>query len=117
MTLLSTLTLAIQASLIYAVSWVVWRTLRQYVVQSCLDNIPGPPSVSLWKGNLGQIFDTNGWSFHLNLAKKCETQSVAKIHGLFGDKQLYVHDLKAMHHIIVKDQDIYEETSLFIQCV
>ncbi|KDQ24636.1 hypothetical protein PLEOSDRAFT_1047061 [Pleurotus ostreatus PC15] len=113
MTLLSTLTLAIEAFLIYAVSWVVWRTLRQYVVQSCLDNIPGPPSVSLWKGNLGQIFDTNGWNFHLNLAKKYG--QVAKVHGLFGDKQLYIYDPKAMHHIIVKDQDIYEETSLFIQ--
>lgn len=33
------------------------------------------------------------------------------------DKQLYVYDPKAMHHIIVKDQDIYEETSLFISCV
>ncbi|KAF4597348.1 cytochrome P450-dit2 [Pleurotus pulmonarius] len=113
MALLSTLTLAIEAALIYAVSWVVWRTLRQYVVQSCLDNIPGPPSVSLWKGNLGQIFDTDGWNFHLNLAKTYGP--VAKIHGLFGDKQLYIYDPKAMHHVIVKDQDIYEETSLFIQ--
>jgi hypothetical protein len=30
-------------------------------------------------------------------------------------KQLYVFDPKALHHIVVKDQQIYEESSTFIQ--
>ena len=30
---------------------------------------------------------------------------------------LFVHDPKAMHHIAVKDQDIFEEATWFTRCV
>ena len=33
------------------------------------------------------------------------------------DEQLYVSDPLALHHIIVKDQYIYEETPMFMLCV
>jgi len=33
------------------------------------------------------------------------------------DKQLYVSDSKALHHILVKDQNVFEETQWFIQYV
>jgi hypothetical protein len=33
------------------------------------------------------------------------------------DKNLYVFDPKALHHILIKDQDIFEETAFFIECV
>lgn len=33
------------------------------------------------------------------------------------DEQLYVYDPLALHHIVVKDQLIYEETSVFVECV
>lgn len=44
------LTLILNAIVLYIVSWGAWRFLRQYVVKTELDNIPGPPSKSFWKG-------------------------------------------------------------------
>ena len=58
-----------------------------------------------------------------------EYGSAAKVHGLFGvrvfelnhpssiddnlsisqDEQLYVSDPRAMHHILIKDQNLFEE--------
>ena len=32
-------------------------------------------------------------------------------------KMLFVHDPKAMHHILVRDQDIFEEVTWFTRCV
>lgn len=32
-------------------------------------------------------------------------------------REIYVSDPKALHHIIIKEQDIYEETDEFIQYV
>lgn len=39
---------------------------------------------------------------------------VVKLQGPFGAKTLFVYDPKALHHIIVKDQHIFEETTGFI---
>jgi len=35
---------------LYGVSWVLWRIFGRFIVRSPLDNIPGPPSKSWWKG-------------------------------------------------------------------
>ncbi|KAF8962738.1 cytochrome P450 [Flammula alnicola] len=103
----------IQALVLYALSWVLWRIFRQSFAKSALDNIPGPSPKSLWKGAFPQVFNVNAWDFHREMAEKYG--SVIKIKALFGENQLYVFDPKAMHHIIVKDQYIYEETSSFIE--
>ena len=42
--------LLLQAFVICAVSWVLWKYFRQVVVKSPLDNIPGPPSQSFLYG-------------------------------------------------------------------
>jgi hypothetical protein len=34
----------------FAVFWVLYRVLRRLVVKTALDNIPGPPSPSFFKG-------------------------------------------------------------------
>lgn len=83
------------------------------MVGTALDNIPGPPSLSFFKGNLSQLFNTHGWEFHKAIAAKYG--SVIKLKALFGENQLYVFDPKALHHIVVKDQHIYEETTAFIE--
>ncbi|KAF8962739.1 cytochrome P450 [Flammula alnicola] len=100
----------IQALVLYAVSWLFWRT---FFAKSALANIPGPAPKSLWKGAFPQVFNVNAWDFHREMAEKYG--SVIKIKALFGENQLYVFDPKAMHHIIVKDQHIYEETSAFLE--
>lgn len=87
-------TLLLQATLIYAFSWICWNAFRQLFVKSALDNIPGPPAKSLWKGDdrhhpdifnqnqyqhlmhictgvFPQVFNTNAWDFHREIAEKC----------------------------------------------
>ena len=38
---------------------------------------------------------------------------VIKLRGAFGTKALFVYDPKALHHIFVTDQHIFEETKGF----
>ncbi|KZP09574.1 cytochrome P450 [Athelia psychrophila] len=95
-----------------AVSGVLLLVLKHILGRHALDNLPGPPSISFVKGNIGQLFNPQGWEFHRYLADNFG--GVVKINGMWGDKQLYVSDPKALHHILVKDQDVYEETDWFI---
>ncbi|KAJ2930386.1 hypothetical protein H1R20_g6714, partial [Candolleomyces eurysporus] len=90
----------------------ILRLLRVFVLAHPLDCIPGPPSQSLVKGNLGQLFSTDSRNFHRSLS---ETYGgVARTFGFFKERCLFIHDPKALHHIFVKDQHIYEETTAFI---
>ncbi|KAG5718646.1 putative cytochrome P450 4d20 [Termitomyces sp. T112] len=93
--------------LLFTLGW----ALRQLSIRTDLDNIPGPKSESLIHGNLGQLFSVSSWNFHAKIAE--QFGRVIRINGLFGSKYLYLFDPKAMHHIVVKDQAIYEETSAF----
>ncbi|KAF9238219.1 cytochrome P450 [Melanogaster broomeanus] len=71
-----------------------------------LDNIPGPPSQSWWAGNMKQVFQPYGWSFHQLLDDRFG--SVIKIRTLFGARSLIISDPKALHCIVVKDQDTWK---------
>ncbi|KAJ6587592.1 cytochrome P450 [Mycena vulgaris] len=82
------------------------RLLRRRLF-SVLDNIPGPPRKSFVTGNLIQYTDPDGWDFHKELEENYG--QVVKLHGLLGARQLYVFDPVALHSILVKDQDLYEE--------
>ncbi|KDR76361.1 hypothetical protein GALMADRAFT_68089 [Galerina marginata CBS 339.88] len=101
--------LLLEALALYTVSLVCWKVFRQHFVKSSLDNIPGPPASSLWKGAFPQVFNPNAWDFHKQMAEKYG--GVIKIKALFGENQLYVFDPTALHHIVVKDQHVYEQTS------
>ncbi|RDB25856.1 hypothetical protein Hypma_006832 [Hypsizygus marmoreus] len=104
---------ATQSLLLCFVSWGFWRLLRRLVIKTGLDNVAGPPSGSFIKGNFAQLFDINAWKFHQEIAE--QFGRVVGIHGPFGTKQLYVFDPKALHHIVIKDQNIFEETESFIE--
>ncbi|KZP05461.1 cytochrome P450 [Athelia psychrophila] len=95
-----------------AVSGVLLLALKRLLGRHPLDNLSGPPSPSFVKGNIGQLFNPQAWAFHRHLADNFG--GVVKISGMWGDKQLYVSDPKALHHILVQDQDVYEETDWFI---
>ncbi|KAJ6587527.1 cytochrome P450 [Mycena vulgaris] len=88
-------------ALAYGIRLLWWRLF------SVLDNIPGPPRKSLVTGNLIQYTDPDGWDFHKELEENYG--QVVKLHGLLGARQLYVFDPAALHSILVKDQDLYEE--------
>ncbi|EPT02236.1 hypothetical protein FOMPIDRAFT_1022896 [Fomitopsis schrenkii] len=95
-----------------ATAYVLLNVLKNYVTQSPLDNIPGPPSAHWMKGNLGQLFNRAEWDFTHGLGLKYG--SVVKLHGMFGTRQLFVFDPVALQSIIVKDQYVYEETPEFL---
>ncbi|KAF8701560.1 Cytochrome P450, partial [Rhizoctonia solani] len=59
-----------------------------------------------YTGHIGEIFNPRGAPFHQHLANS--------FGGVVKDEQLYVSDAKALHDILVKQQDVFEETSWFI---
>ncbi|KAF8896618.1 cytochrome P450 [Infundibulicybe gibba] len=91
----------------------LWKFVRRLSTKSSLDNVPGPPSKSLWTGNFAQLFDMNGWEFHKEIADKYGP--VVKINAILGAKELYIFDPKAMRHVLVEDQEYYEESTQFIE--
>ncbi|KIJ98225.1 hypothetical protein K443DRAFT_104335 [Laccaria amethystina LaAM-08-1] len=107
------LTSILKAIVLFSLFWVCWRIVCQRWFKTSLNNIPGPPSPSFLKGNFSQLFNINGWDFHRDIASKYG--GVIKVKALFGENQLYVFDPKALHHVLIKDQHIYEETSAFIE--
>ncbi|EPS93818.1 hypothetical protein FOMPIDRAFT_1135460 [Fomitopsis schrenkii] len=89
--------------------------LTSYFSRSPLDNIPGPPSDHWMHGNFKQFFSRTGWDFYSYLNHNYGP--VVKFHGMLGSKCLYVYDPLALASIVVKDQYVYEETSIVLnQC-
>ncbi|KAI0641513.1 cytochrome P450 [Trametes meyenii] len=89
-------------------AWALWRILRlRVLVGNVLDNLPGPPRQSFFYGNLKQLYSKRGWQFHDELGEKYGP--AVKLYGKFGRKMLYIFDPRAMHHIAVKEQYVYDE--------
>ncbi|KAI0056938.1 cytochrome P450 [Artomyces pyxidatus] len=81
--------------------------------QAPLWDIPGPPSVSFVTGNFSQMFDAGATRFHEYIK---ETYGrVVRIHGIFGDNQLFISDPVACTTILLKEQDIFEQSEWFIE--
>ncbi|KAG6847206.1 hypothetical protein H0H93_009509 [Arthromyces matolae] len=107
---MSTATFVAQSIFLLTFIWLI----KRFFSKTDLDNIPGPDSTSFVTGNLGQMFNPSlGWEFNSKLA--LQYGRVSRIYGMFGKKLLAVYDPKALHHILVKDQAIYEETSSFFE--
>ncbi|KAF8237919.1 cytochrome P450 [Tricholoma matsutake] len=106
------LNLLIQGIVAYALSRACWRMLRHLVVKTDLDNVPGPASHSILKGNFSKLFNINAWDFHKGLRQ--QYGGVVRINAVFGDKQLYVSDPKALYHIVVQNQNVFQHIDSFI---
>ncbi|KAJ3966774.1 cytochrome P450 [Lentinula raphanica] len=78
-----------------------------------LANVAGPGSTSWITGNFQQLFNADAWDFHELLGKKYG--STLRLHGPFGTTSLYTCDANVMHTVLVKDQDIFEESDGFIK--
>ncbi|OSX57129.1 hypothetical protein POSPLADRAFT_1050195 [Postia placenta MAD-698-R-SB12] len=85
--------------------------LRRWSSRSTLRNIPGPPPQSQWTGNLKQWFARDGADFQRDVS--FNYGPVAKIHGFLGRPILYVADPKALQTILVKEEQVYQETKAF----
>ncbi|KAI0716800.1 cytochrome P450 [Earliella scabrosa] len=103
----------LEAAIISATSWLLWKYLRQIFVKSPLDNVPGPVSKSFALGHLGKLTDRQGWDLLDHLTDSYN--GVAKLDGAFGHRMLYVFDPTALHHVILKDQYVYEEAAWFLK--
>lgn len=126
------MTLALVATVLTALYVVSCLLNRMIAPQSQIGDLPGPPaqswatgrciyalldfSISLFfPGNLRQLFNAKGLPFHQSLTDIYG--GIAKIYGFFGDEQLYIADPHALQHIILKDQDAFEETPIFTEQV
>ncbi|THU97070.1 cytochrome P450 [Dendrothele bispora CBS 962.96] len=89
----------------------LWVYLRNRKFQHHdLANLPSPEVKSWWKGNYVEALNPEAWDFHLRLLK--EYGPAVRLDGFMGDKQLITYDPKALHHILVKDQALYERQNL-----
>ncbi|KAI0828708.1 cytochrome P450 [Trametes gibbosa] len=101
----------VQSILICGITWVLWRAVRRFIIKGDLDNLPGPESPSFIYGNLRQIYAKQSFAYHRSLG---ETYGqTVRVHDQFGGNMLYTFDPKAMHHIVIKDQDIFRESTWF----
>ncbi|TFK47420.1 cytochrome P450 [Heliocybe sulcata] len=89
------------------------RLLLRFLRNSPLQYLPGPRPESWFTGNLGQLFNSKGLRYHHDLVQRYG--GVVKVYGFFGDEQLYVSDPSALYSIILKDQDAFDETRVFIE--
>ncbi|KAH9919294.1 cytochrome P450 [Fomitopsis serialis] len=81
------------------------------VAGSTLHKIPGPPVKSFWTGHLSQFFARDGEDFQRHLASY---GPITKINGFLGQPILCVADPKALHHILIEEEHMYQETEDFI---
>ncbi|KAK7057733.1 cytochrome P450 [Favolaschia claudopus] len=90
-----------------------WAFYRRTVVKIPIRNLPGPARTSWRRGNLGELYSPAGMSWHHQLPR--QFGGLVKIHALFGDENVYVTDPLALNQVCVKDQDIFEQTTTFVQ--
>ncbi|KAL1746453.1 cytochrome P450 [Schizophyllum fasciatum] len=95
-----------------ALASAAWFLVKRFALKDPLDNIPGPPGKSFLSGNFLSLFGEDAWALHDELADKYG--NIVKTTGLLGQRILYVADPTALQHILLKDQDIYEEHPSFI---
>ncbi|KAF6762408.1 cytochrome P450 [Ephemerocybe angulata] len=94
------------------VAFIGWNLVRRFVFPSPLDKLPGPPLSSFIAGHLPQMFSPDGWGFHRSLVEKYGR--VVRLYGFLRARILYVSDPKALHHIFIKDQHIFEESNAIL---
>ncbi|KAH6905471.1 cytochrome P450 [Coprinopsis sp. MPI-PUGE-AT-0042] len=92
---------------IYFLTRLVWLAVRTILRKDNLSALPEPSGGSPFIGHLGKLFA--GYQVEY-LAKLDASGLVSNIGSLLGDRVLLVSDPKVLHHVLVKDQEIFEET-------
>ncbi|KAI0703705.1 cytochrome P450 [Cerioporus squamosus] len=68
-------------------------------------------STGSWVSNFHRLFK-DGLEYSFDLFAKYG--GLIKVYGVLGAEQLLVSDPRALYHILLKDQDVYHETEMFI---
>ncbi|KAJ2926652.1 hypothetical protein H1R20_g10424, partial [Candolleomyces eurysporus] len=100
---------------IFLGTWFALRLLRWSTRKSPFAIIDGPVAESWLFGDFRKVFGINARKYHDAIAQKYGR--VLRFTGFFNTPILYVYDPKALYHILVKDQYVYEETGDFIMRV
>ncbi|KAH6880994.1 cytochrome P450 [Coprinopsis sp. MPI-PUGE-AT-0042] len=98
---------AAQILVIYVLTRIAWLALRPLVRKDTLASLPEPGGGSPFIGHLGSLF--SGYQVEY-LAKLDASGLVSKIGSFLGDRVLLISDPKVLHHVLIKDQDVFEET-------
>ncbi|KAF8659050.1 hypothetical protein AX16_001922 [Volvariella volvacea WC 439] len=102
----------VKVTLTLLLSKFIWVRIRKRLYPTDIENLPGPKPASFIAGNLPQIVGREGIDYQKIWAE--EYGPVMVLAAVFGKKMVYVADPLAMHHIVVKDQYVYEETTTFL---
>ncbi|KAG7087216.1 hypothetical protein E1B28_013197 [Marasmius oreades] len=86
--------------------------LRRNLRRRHFSVIPGPALASFFTGNILQFYGPDAAKFHQEIVQKYG--SVVRLGGLLGESQLFISDEQGVRDILVKEDDIYEETSVFL---
>ncbi|KAI0654410.1 cytochrome P450 [Cubamyces menziesii] len=95
-------------------AYLLWRVVRPQpsANSSVLASVRGPKKEHWLTGNFHRIFK-DGLQYNLALFK--EYGGVMKVYGMLGTEQLLVHDPLGLQQILVRNQDSFEETDMFIE--
>ncbi|EED78842.1 predicted protein [Postia placenta Mad-698-R] len=104
-------TLLLCCALFVSAAWLLRTQFRQRSSYRIIHNIPGPPSNSWLKGNFMKFFDRHGQTFQQDVA--LNYGPVVRLEAFCGKKMLHISDPKAMHTILIKEENVYEETDAF----
>ncbi|KAI1793796.1 cytochrome P450 [Ganoderma leucocontextum] len=85
--------------------YALWCIVGHYLGRSPLDNLPGPAPAFLIYGQDGQLASRQAGKFWESLAKTYGPVSL--IYGQIGRRMLVIYDPKALHTVMVKDQEFY----------
>jgi len=94
---------------VIAFSLILHRVIRTW----SLRKIHGPPSDSLITGNLLQWY--GHWSMPFREMATSRYGSVFKLNGFLGENVLCLSDTKALYQVLIKRQDVFEQSEYFIE--
>ncbi|PCH40536.1 cytochrome P450 [Wolfiporia cocos MD-104 SS10] len=95
--------------LLLVAAYLTWHYFWRF---RSLNNIPGPASKSFLKGNLPEFFGRYGTEFQKEVA--LDYGPVVKMRGLLSRPILYISDPKALHHLLIKEETVFEESQRFL---
>ncbi|KAF9812459.1 hypothetical protein IEO21_06177 [Rhodonia placenta] len=104
-------TVLLYCALLVAATWLMRMQSSQRSTYRTLGNIPGPSSHSWLKGNFMKFFDRHGEIFQQDVA--LNYGPIVRLEGRCGRKILYVSDPKALHTMLIKEENVYEATDAF----
>ncbi|TBU25896.1 cytochrome P450 [Dichomitus squalens] len=93
------------------VTCVLWSVIPRRLSGESLREVAGPRKEHWLTGIFHRLFQ-DGYDYHDRLVRTYGT--AIKVYGMLGAPNLLVSDPRALHHIVVKEQDVYQETDMFL---